>query len=614
MQSFSMLIRVCLTFLAISAFASSGDDHPINNILEARHSQSKIPFPVCDDATFMRRAWIDITGGLPDNETLERWWATPQPWDRAQIVDEALQSDGYVSRWTHYLEEMFHSQKQNIETINRNKFHLALNRMVADNLPWNQLAYDLLTWEGTFKSPFSTYNFWAQASVDPLNRQDTLDDQISYVVEKFLGIQISCISCHDGAYHLEDVNTYLAEKKRTQFWEMAAFLSKTGLQCYVGCYGGDNPNYIDWSLVDTDGPGYNAPDYATIRTLSRDTFDDGEYIAETPINDGMRPPREGGTVQPRYLFTGETPRAGEPRRHALARMITEDRQFARSMVNRLWKHFIGRAFVEPLNSFDPLRMDKATAEAHGSTIQPNDLELLEVATDMLIDVDYDLKAFMKLIATSSLYQLDYKDLPSYEGEGVGPYWGGNTRFQRLEAQSVARAITQVAEHAPVYMVRGFSAFFDNPWDFPDSTEPNYSIFRVGSGHLERMGLQDRSEFLNYQEQMHDMLVALGQGDRSSRTEQKDVYDQAASMALLNSDWVLRWVLERSPYADRMAQELAAGASPTDITEQLYKRVLMRPPTASESETTSAHLETIGGIQGVRDIMWALINHPDFLYR
>ena len=37
------------------------------------------------------------------------------------------------------------------------------------------------------------------------------------------------MSCHDGANHLEPINLYLAERRREEFWGLAAFLSRLNL-------------------------------------------------------------------------------------------------------------------------------------------------------------------------------------------------------------------------------------------------------------------------------------------------------------------------------------------------------------------------------------------------
>ena len=172
--------------------------------------------------------------------------------------------------------------------------------------------------------------------------QDTFDNLAAHSAEKFLGIPMLCISCHDGVGHLELVNWYLRGKTREDFWKMAAFFSRTTSR---GARYADpaNPN-------------------ANIIRFNVATNPNGAYRLNT--TDGNKSPRQPAagqpdTVSPAFLLTGEQPKPGEPYRTAYGRMLTADRQFARATVNLLWKEMFGRGFVEPVNAFDLAKLDRA---------------------------------------------------------------------------------------------------------------------------------------------------------------------------------------------------------------------------------------------------------------
>jgi hypothetical protein len=148
------------------------------------------------------------------------------------------------------------------------------------------------------------------------NRLDHIDALTIDVSRVFLGLNTSCISCHDGEYHLEDVNKYLAERKRDEFFAMSAFFGTTRL---IGNWN-DKSRNVDRDLhVDDLGAGYDGGDDAPFLTLAESQF-----------------PRPKGSHEPAFILTGEKPRAGEAPRAALARMITAHPQFARATVNLLW--------------------------------------------------------------------------------------------------------------------------------------------------------------------------------------------------------------------------------------------------------------------------------------
>ena len=164
--------------------------------------------------------------------------------------------------------------------------------------------------------------------------QDTYDNLAAHSGEKFLGMPLLCLSCHNGLGHLELVNTYLKSKSRYDFWGMSAFFSRTRAQ---------RSQYTD-------------PNNPNANLFKYDVEDNviGSYqLNTTSGNKTPRVPVNGqSTVPPAFLLTGEAPRAGEAWRDAYARILTAHPQFARATVNYLWKEMFGLGIVEPVNAFD----------------------------------------------------------------------------------------------------------------------------------------------------------------------------------------------------------------------------------------------------------------------
>src|SRR5262249_24919730 len=153
--------------------------------------------------------------------------------------------------------------------------------------------------------------------------QDIFDQQTANIVDTFLGIaHQNCLLCHNGAGHLTSLSLWGGQQTRVGGWGMAAFLSHTYTKS-ISVGNCSNPKYC---TVTDDSPKAN-----------------GTYRLNT--TSGNRPPRQPiGSVKsipPAYIFTGETPKAGENYRAAFARMITADPQFARATVNYMWAYFFG---------------------------------------------------------------------------------------------------------------------------------------------------------------------------------------------------------------------------------------------------------------------------------
>jgi hypothetical protein len=149
---------------------------------------------------------------------------------------------------------------------------------------------------------------------DKINQTDT-HDEVSILFGKiFLGINLSCIGCHNGGGHLEKVNVYLSRKKRTDFYQQSAFFGRT--------------RYIQWIdetefrmgliTVDDLGTGYNSKEESMLRMK-----------------------RTGGANTPKFILTDEAARPGEDPREELARMLTAHPQFARATVNLFWSKLTG---------------------------------------------------------------------------------------------------------------------------------------------------------------------------------------------------------------------------------------------------------------------------------
>ncbi|MDJ0838138.1 MAG: DUF1553 domain-containing protein [Acidobacteriota bacterium] len=612
---------LCLCLLSSAIFAGNGRD-AVDNFLEARQARAakKKPSPAApflvpvDDLTFLRRAWLDLAGVIPDAAVIEQWTAQPSPWNREAIVDQILASDEYVSRWTNFLDELLDSEVFFNQAKVRNAQHDALRRAITENTPWDELFRQIIGFKGVIGEPGSFFTTHVEAGKNALNRQDFLDDQAASFTRKFLGIKTNCISCHNGQYHLEDVNVDLAKRKRSEFWGLAAFLSKNGLYCKGDCTDDDGNTYLwRYDIVDADDADFTGETFRIFTFFG--LFGDGEYLAETETGDGMRPARNGGIIQPFYPFTGESPLPGETRRTALARIMTADRQFARNMVNRIWLQLIGRTFVEPVDEFDLARLNETVAAENGATVQPNDPELLEMVTDLFIDSGFDFKQLLRYITNSKTYQLDYAKYAEPD-QGLGPYWGGASRVRRLQAESILQNLFRVTGGAPGMLASGWeNRIIRSFWDLPGG-EPGYIYFPdISDETMRELGHEDLGDLFETQERMSDWLDIFGRGDPRAGRQRSDNLDHTASLALMNDPAVLYDVLYNSPLVKQYAEALTAGEIDTEqLVNAFYLRTLQRRPSPLELRKCTEHFQGRQPWQSAVDVLWALVNHPDFLFR
>lgn len=592
-----------------------------------------------DDRAFLRRLWLDLAGTLPESSRVNAFIADRSASKYASEIEFIMQSEIFTDRWTTFFGDLFQNFAllENSATY-RNAFDDQLRSMVAANMPWNQMAQRILTGKGRGDSPDATMFFWSREAFEEVERMDYLDDQAGWISDVFLGMETNCISCHDGAGHLEQVNKGLSQMTRQQFWGFAAFLSSTYL------YGPENVSEDDseaqyfagLQVGDLDvAPIANLQNRAALSFANDDEmpFDaklfDGQYHADTRPGQGMRPPRRGGVIEPAYPFTGEKPRAGETRRAALARIITADRQFSRNMVNRIWAHLFGEGFVEPLNGWDPIRVTDAIAAANGLPTQPKNSFLVEFLTDWFMQNQYDLRALMKLIVNSKVYQWNYRIVEpgqgSIDASDRWGYWRDNKRVRRLEAEAIAESYYRVFGWSPQFLVTGRAGkIHQNSWAMPEPMEPSEAIFDTGEEEdddetpLPATFYGLNTENLIFEMERHQgFLRNFGRGDyfnRISRTQDVSVQN---TLHLLNEEFANLWLEEPEmspPIAAFAAKLRQSSLNEADLITQVYQFILFRDPTGQEVQNLKPHLEGKPAAQAVADLFWALINHPDFIYK
>src|SRR5437660_1815362 len=157
----------------------------------------------------------------------------------------------------------------------------------------------------------------------------------------------NCLLCHNGRGHLDSLSLWGSNTTRYQAWQLASHFSHTSMARVTADPVNPNPNVYYWSLLD------NVKNFTTDYTLNTTTGNRPARVAPSGCKSGQ----PCYSVPPQYIFTGDSPKAGESYRAALARNITGDFQFARASVNYIWAHFFGRGIVDPPDSFDPARLD-----------------------------------------------------------------------------------------------------------------------------------------------------------------------------------------------------------------------------------------------------------------
>ena len=513
------------------------------------------PAPLSSDTEFLRRVMLDLTGQVPTPDVVKAFLADTAPDKRAKKIDQLIASDAFNDRWTLWFGDLVQnvrrSTNSNEQPQGRNAYYNFIRGSIAANKPYDQMVREILSTSGdAFADASGGANYYIRQLQPNGPIQDTYDNLAAASGEKFLGMPVLCISCHNGLGHLDSVNTYLKGKSRYDFWGNAAFFSRARVQ--------NTGTPVTPHIIDNPAGQY------LLNTTS------GNKTARQPVN-GQN------SVPPTFLLTGEGPRTGEDWRAAYARILTANPQFARATVNYVWKEMFGLGMIEPTNNID---LNKLSTQATHPA-------LLETLTTNFISNKFDLRWLIRTMAVSSAYQLSAKYTATTWNEAWTPYFARHLPH-RLLAEELLDAIT-TATSVPI-------TYTTSPAGMP----PIAQAMKLPDT-LEGGGAQGR------------FLDNFGRGNRDDEPRETDS-SIVQALAMMNDGTMVIPRVRRSNAATTVAKALAASSDPAVITETLYLATLSRYPTDSEKTSAVAYLKSSTNLGNkAEDLQWVLLNSLEFLF-
>lgn len=540
----------------------------IDTLIFDRLAKAGVPHaPLAGDDEFVRRVYLDVTGLPPSSADVRAFVADRATDKRDRLIDRLLASDEFAEQWAWHWGDLLRMSGE--AGPGANAFHYWFKELLKVDRPYDRFVHDVLTPSSKVHATIPSLAVIGRSnqlksrfveSVDDYrisNRLDHIDALTIDVSRVFLGVNTSCISCHDGEYHLEDVNKYLAERKRDEFFAMSAFFGTTRL---IGNWN-DKSRNVDRDLhVDDLGAGYDGGDDAPFLTLAESQF-----------------PRPKGSHEPAFILTGEKPRAGEAPRAALARMITAHPQFARATVNLLWGRLMSVGFVEPHDAFDMLRLS-------GKDAQPSNVELLEAMAADFTKSGFRLKHTIRTILQSSAYQLS----SSFPGTWKDDYLP-------LYPRHYARVLTGPEVLDSLAVVTGV------PLKFTLGGETMTRVKQLATpGDIGRTGESMAVDAL---------LQSFFQSNRRTPPQSGNRPSTLQALLLMKSTVVNDRVLASAQ--GTVAALVNSTRTDDEIIDELYMSTSARTPSPAERAVAR---RTLAGnrSRGTEDMLWALVNSPEFL--
>lgn len=477
-----------------------------------------VPSSPTDDATFLRRASVDICGTLPTRDEVTEYLNDTSPDKRERLIDRLLNRPEYASyftlKWADILQNRGAGYATSKQRAGTTLFASWIRDSVESNKPYDQFVSEILTATGSQnENPPAIWYRTVRKS----------PEYVESVAQAFLGVRVQCAQCHHHP---------------TERWSQSDYYGLAAVFSQVGRKGG---------FADAEVP-----------------TDEIIYLKETGE---VVHPRTGEVLKPQPL--GGTPFAiglQDDPRESLARWMThaDNPFFARTMVNRLWAHFLGRGIVHPI---DDAR----------STNPPSNPELLDALANDFIASGYDVKHLIRTITNSYAYRLDSAPEPGNAGD--------TQTFARFYARRLPAEV----------ILDGISQVLEVPTVFPGVPAGTRAI-----------QLPDENVAAHF-------LDVFGRPARMSACECERVDAPALTQALelVNSAEIQRKLTEASGYA----QQLAGRDLPNDaVAEEIFVRVFARNPRPEELKAASEYLAGQSDrAEACRSLLWSLLATNEFLF-
>ena len=476
------------------------------------------PSPPAADSVFIRRAFLDAAGILPTRAETEAFLGDTRPDKRVRLVNALLARPEFVDYWTYKWSDLLLVSSRSLGRNNVRAFYGWIRAAVAANRPWDQFVYELTTASGrTDENGAANYFAIHRSPVDIAENY----------TQAFLGLTLTCARCH---------NHPMEKWTQVDYYAFANLFARVSIK--------DDGNFSAKS------------DTATVFST-----DAGEILH----------PRLGVAMAPRPLDGVPMPSHSRvDRRVYVARWLTsaDNRQFARTLVNRVWANFFGRGLVHPL---DDLRFSNPASN------EP----LLAHMSDQFVQSGFDVQALIRAIMTSQAYQ---RSSETSDAKARDDRFYSHYLTRRLPAEVILDAFSQVT-------------------GVPEA----FKGYPSGTRALELPDTRVDSHF----------LTVFGRPERITTSAAERMQDPTLPQALhaINGDTLNHKLMAGTGLVQRLA---ATDRSNADVLDDLYLSALSRRPTRAEAQAILARLgeppaDPVARRQQIEDLAWAVLTSTEFLF-
>lgn len=311
------------------------------------------PVPRSDDAEFLRRIYLDLTGRVPTSGQATAFLDNNDIGKRAKLIDSLLATPAFGAQfgrtWRDWIcppelpstgnaGEQPHQQAKD--------FGDWIGAKVTADEPWGKITREILTARGAIEDNPQVIFFGLVGK----DAKTSADGSARAAASLFMGVQLQCARCHDDPYR---------DWSQQEHWALTAFFGRSQgdfKKIEVGKGPSKKPGEINIPGSAFKNAGATVPA----------AFPRGEKF-EPRDTDDLREPFVD------WLVAKDNP------------------YFARSFANRVWFQLFSRGIVNPIDDFRELN-------------PPSHPGLMKLLTNEFIASRYDVKHLFRCVCNSQAYQ------------------------------------------------------------------------------------------------------------------------------------------------------------------------------------------------------------------
>ena len=362
----------------------AGHSNPIDQFVDAYFESNDVSWPEpIDDRQFMRRLYLDVIGILPDPMDLQAFVELSDPNKRAVLVNETLnRSDDYAQHWLSFWNDLLRNDYSGPGYIDGGRRQITpwLYAALENNMPYDDMVRQLIAPNEDSEGFIKGIKWRGSINASQVPSMQAAQN----VSQVFLGLNLKCASCHDS---------FVNNLKLDDAYAFAGVFADSVLEV---------------------------------------------HRCDVPL---------GRSVEPGFLYESlgaiEGNLTRQERLEVLAEIMLDEQngRLRRTFVNRIWKLFMGRGFVEPVDEMDR---------------KPWSQDALDWLASEFVVQEHNIKELMALILTSRIYQSEAVSVEDPEALKSESFVFRGPLVRRLSAEQFADALG--SSLAPLYASVAYDPF------------------------------------------------------------------------------------------------------------------------------------------------------------